>query len=120
MVTGLTCESPGERPGRLEAHPFRAPSGMRGFTTVVPTAATRTGHTAPVNSSSLTASLLRREILVNDAALHDDQKILVWVGNYVDTLQRIAVDQKQVASAPSSTTPSLPAQGLMNPERAIS
>jgi hypothetical protein len=23
VVTGLTCESPGERPGRLEAHPFR-------------------------------------------------------------------------------------------------
>ena len=24
VVTGLTCESPGERPGRLEAHSFRA------------------------------------------------------------------------------------------------
>jgi hypothetical protein len=63
-------------------------------------------------SSSLTVCLFRQEILIDHAALHDDQKILVWVGNYVDTLQRIAVYQKQVGQRAFLHDAELPRLGI--------
>jgi hypothetical protein len=39
---------------------------------------------------------LDQSILVNRAVFHDDQKILVRIGDELDVLQRIAVDEQQV------------------------
>ena len=47
-------------------------------------------------------------VLVDLAILHDDLEVLGGVGDQVDILKRIAVDQEQVGVCAFSTTPSLP------------
>ena len=41
-----------------------------------------------------TVRLLRHDVFVDRATLHNDDKVLVWVCNKLDIFQRIAVDEQ--------------------------
>src|SRR5215472_17698089 len=64
--------------------------------------------------------LWSRDILVYPPILHDDLEVLGGVGDQVDILQWIAVDQKEIGKRALFTTPSLPGYGLRLPDSASS
>jgi hypothetical protein len=57
-----------------------------------------------------------KRVLVDFSILHDDDEVLHRICNQLDVRNRIAVDEQRSASAPCSTTPSLPGYGLRLPD----